>query len=84
MTRGQTYRCSICGSELVVIKAANGELQPVCCNQPMIPLKQKTQMYRCPICGTEVAVLSSKSSSMRLICCNVPMRILVRQTAANP
>ncbi|MBI4831598.1 MAG: hypothetical protein HY801_08610 [Candidatus Lindowbacteria bacterium] len=84
LTRGQTFRCSICGAELIVMRAGSGELQPICCNQPMVLLKRKTTMYRCPICGTEVAVLNSKMASMKLICCNVPMRVLATQTAANP
>ena len=82
MRRGQTYRCSVCGSETLVIRAGKGDkLRPVCCNKPMVRLKELTEMYRCPVCGSEVAVLRSKSESMRLVCCNVPMRALVKRVA---
>ena len=32
-TVGQKYKCSICGNEVVVTNAGEGEL--VCCEQPM-------------------------------------------------
>jgi desulfoferrodoxin-like iron-binding protein len=74
LKRGQIYRCSICGSEALVIKAGKGNLKPVCCNQPQVLLRRLAEMYRCSVCGSEVAVLSGKSDCMRLICCNTPMR----------
>lgn len=78
--RGQRFRCSICGSEALVIRAANGELRPRCCNQDMVLLKQSAQIYRCPVCGSEVALISGKSANLRLMCCNSPMRVLRLRT----
>lgn len=81
MKRGQVYRCSICGSETLVIKAGKGTLRPVCCNQPQVLLKELAEMYHCPVCGSEVAVLVHKSDSMRLVCCNTPMLAIVAAAA---
>ena len=81
MKCGQIYRCYICGSEALVIKAGKGSLRPICCNQPQVLLKKLAEMYRCPVCGAEVAVLSHRSDSMRLICCNTPMRSTVAEAA---
>ena len=76
MKRGNKYRCSVCGSETIVIRPGKGEFRPVCCNKPMLLLKRRVEMYRCPVCGSEVVVLRSKSESLQLVCCNVPMRDL--------
>jgi len=81
LKRGQTYRCSICGSETLVIKPGKGNLKPVCCNQPQVLLKRLTKMYRCPVCGSEVALLVRKSESIKLVCCNTPMRAAVAKAA---
>lgn len=81
MKRGQVYRCAICGSETLVIKAGKGTLRPVCCNQPQVLLKELAEMYHCPVCGSEVAVLVRKSKNMRLVCCNTPMRAIVAAAA---
>jgi desulfoferrodoxin-like iron-binding protein len=81
LKRGHVYRCAICGSETLVIKAGKGTLRPVCCNQPQVLLKELAEMYRCPVCGSEVAVLVSKSDSMRLVCCNTPMLAIVAAAA---
>ena len=81
MKRGQTYRCLVCGSETLVIKAGKGKLRPICCNQPQVLQKKLTEMYHCPVCGSEVAVLAHKSKDMRLICCNTPMRAITAQAA---
>lgn len=81
MKRGQTFRCLVCGSETLVIKAGKGNLRPVCCNRPQVLIERLTEMYRCPVCGSEVAVLYRESDSMRLICCNTPMRVLAGRAA---
>jgi desulfoferrodoxin-like iron-binding protein len=78
--RGRRFRCSVCGAEVLLIKAANGALRPRCCNKEMVLLKQPAQIYRCPICGSEVALLKGKSGNLHLICCNSPMRILSVKT----
>lgn len=80
--RGQTYFCSICGAETLVIRAGKGgKLRPVCCNQPMVVMEKSTHLYRCPVCGSEVAVLTLKSDDLKLICCNVPMQVLGEKAA---
>ena len=81
MKLGQTYRCSVCGAETLVIRAIGGIFRPICCNQPMILLKEITKIYCCPVCGAEVAVLVAKSDSLRLVCCNAAMRILTEKAA---
>lgn len=78
---GQKYRCKVCGSEILVIKAGNGSLAPRCCNESMVLLKQSACMYRCSTCGSEVAVIQSRSNNLRLVCCNTPMGILRRKTS---
>jgi desulfoferrodoxin-like iron-binding protein len=76
---GQKYRCSVCGSEILVIRARNGSLAPRCCNEPMVLLKQTARMYRCSVCGSEVAVIQSRTNNLHLVCCNTPMSILRRK-----
>ena len=81
MKRGQIFRCLVCGSETLLIRAGKADPKPICCNQPQEPLKKLTEICRCPVCGAEVAVLHRKSDTMRLICCNTPMLALVGKAA---
>ena len=69
---GQRYRCPVCGSEVLVIRAASQGLDLHCCNRPMEP-RDRSPVLRCPVCGSEVAVLRGAPESMELFCCNQPM-----------
>ena len=71
---GQRYRCAICGSEVLVIRAGSQALDPHCCNQPMDP-RDAVSVYRCAICGSEVAVLRGEGGTLELSCCNQPMTL---------
>ena len=66
----------VCGSEVILVHVGKGVLRPVCCNEPMAPMKELIRVYRCPVCGSEAAVIRTKSDGLRLVCCNVPMRVL--------
>ncbi len=81
MKRGQTFRCLVCGSETLLIRAGKADPKPICCNQPQAPVKKLSEIFHCPVCGSEVAVLHRKSDTMRLICCNIPMRAAVGKAA---
>jgi len=77
---GQRYRCSVCGAEVLVVRAASQALDPHCCNQPMEP-RELLPVHRCEICGSEVAVLRGQGDTLELLCCNQPM---VRRDAPVP
>lgn len=68
---GQRYRCSVCGAEVVVIRAASQALDPHCCNLPMEAMTV-VPVYRCEVCGSEVAVLRG-GDALELVCCHQPM-----------
>lgn len=69
---GQRYRCPVCGSEVLVIRAASQALDPHCCNRPMEP-RDRAPVLRCPVCGSEVAVLRGQAGALELFCCSRPM-----------
>ncbi len=69
---GRRYRCTVCGAEVLVIRAASQALDPHCCNQPMEP-RDAVPVFRCAICGSEVAALRSQGGPLELSCCNQPM-----------
>ena len=81
MKRGQTYRCLVCFSEVLLIQPGKGNLRPVCCNQPQELLEKLTEMYRCPVCASEIASLAGNSKNLGLICCNTPMIAITAQAA---
>jgi len=70
---GRVRRCLICGAEVSVIRAGDGELAPRCCNQPMVLLPQRHPTYRCPVCGAEIMVIRRGTGPLAPRCCNEPM-----------
>ncbi|GAB4266911.1 MAG: hypothetical protein Kow0092_20020 [Deferrisomatales bacterium] len=70
---GRTYRCPVCGAEVLVIRAGSQALDPWCCNQPMEPRAALVAVYRCPVCGAEVAVLRGGGGTLELVCCTRAM-----------
>ncbi len=71
--KGTTYRCRICGAELLVLTGAAGDFAPRCCNQDMVRLESRPVFYYCPVCGAEIAVLSGAAGRFEPVCCNRPM-----------
>jgi len=72
---GQVYRCLVCGAEVSVVKAAEGELAPRCCNEPMGLLPQHHRSYFCPVCGAEVMAIRLGPGELAPRCCNQPMTL---------
>ena len=72
---GQVYRCLVCGAEVSVIKGADGDLAPHCCNQPMVLLPRRHCAYFCPVCGAEVMTVRIGPGDLTPHCCNQPMRL---------
>jgi desulfoferrodoxin-like iron-binding protein len=70
---GQTYYCTVCGSEVTVIRAMEGDLVPVCCKRPMRKRPELLVVYHCNVCGAEVMVLHGDSENVQPHCCNRPM-----------
>ena len=70
---GRTYRCDLCGAQVMVLRAASQALEPHCCNQPMAVLDPVVGVYHCKVCGIEVAVLRGQGGALDLICCHEPM-----------
>ncbi|RJP23914.1 MAG: hypothetical protein C4520_05585 [Candidatus Abyssobacteria bacterium SURF_5] len=73
---GQRFRCLVCGAEVTVIRGGSGHFSPVCCNQPMVFLRQPVPMYRCSVCGSEIALIRRKSDNLDPICCNISMDLI--------
>ncbi len=73
---GRLFRCEICGSEMLVLNPATGELDLHCCNQPMDPIDPPVPIYHCDLCGAEAAALRSDGGELEMICCNQPMNQL--------
>ena len=71
---GQVMRCSVCGSEVTVIRIGKGILAPHCCNKAMQPVEQIQEMYVCPVCGTQVARVKVGSDDLRIVCCDREMK----------
>ncbi len=71
---GQVYLCPICGAEVSVIKADNGDLAPVCCNEQMVLKKKLNAVYFCPVCKSEIMVVRGNESNLEPICCNKEMQ----------
>lgn len=69
--------CPVCGAQVTVAQAGCGSLGVRCCNQPMLPLQQRTAIWHCSICGREVMVVRDGGGELALSCCNRPMRPLL-------
>lgn len=72
-TKGMVYRCSVCGSELIVLGDAMGEFCPRCCDRAMEPADGRVVFYMCPACGAEIAVLKKGEGEFLPRCCDSPM-----------
>ena len=72
-TRGNIYRCPVCGAEILVVAKAHGAFEPHCCNVPMLPARYKARFFTCPVCGTEIAALKPLNATFLPRCCNVRM-----------
>ncbi len=70
---GQVYHCEVCGAEISVVKGADGELAPRCCNQPMALLPELHGAFFCPIRGSELMVINEDGGELVPRCCNRPM-----------
>ncbi|MCK5235693.1 MAG: hypothetical protein KAR06_01810 [Deltaproteobacteria bacterium] len=72
---GQVFVCSVCGSELSIVKSADGQFAPVCCDTAMEQSSRVNHVYVCPECGAEMMVLSGDDSTFNHYCCDIPMEL---------
>jgi desulfoferrodoxin-like iron-binding protein len=79
---GQTYFCSICGSEISVIRNGKGKLSPVCCERPMVLREKINRVYFCSVCGSQIMLVRSGSDNLTPTCCHVPMQEIITAKAA--
>jgi desulfoferrodoxin-like iron-binding protein len=74
-TKGQVYRCPVCGAELSVLAGRTGDFAPVCCDRPMERLPRRLAFYVCPVCGAEIGVVRAGEGSFLPRCCDTDMRL---------
>ncbi|HBO83737.1 MAG: hypothetical protein A2073_03965 [Deltaproteobacteria bacterium GWC2_42_11] len=72
--KGQVYFCPVCGAEVSVIRAGNGNLAPVCCNTEMILKAVLNPVYYCSVCRSEVMVICGNEDNLEPKCCNRIMK----------
>jgi desulfoferrodoxin-like iron-binding protein len=71
--KGQPFYCSVCGSEVTVIRAGRAVPTPVCCEKLMIARPVLLVFFHCAICGSEVVVIRGSAGHLAPVCCNQPM-----------
>jgi len=73
-SRGEVFRCPLCGAEVAVLAFKSGDFHPRCCNVDMELLpKVKLSFYFCPECAAEVALVRGDAAPFDPHCCNRPM-----------
>ncbi len=72
--KGATYRCPVCGAEVIVLAPCQGCFVPYCCSVLMERKPQHVEFYVCHICGAEIASIDHDSTSnFRPKCCGAAM-----------
>ena len=76
LNKGEIYYCPVCGVEIVVSNAGNGDANLRCCNRDMLKKNERAVIYYCERCGAEIVVVYGDDKNLEPFCCNEPMKRL--------